>query len=204
MKVSFEVKEEIIMINNKVEAIKEHIEAVMKLLEIPVTESNRNTPLRVAKMWCNELFENRNNAHLEELNARMKVFPNVYDSEMVITKDIPFNSTCEHHWLPFSGTVSVGYVPTKSVIGLSKIPRVVRYFSRKPQLQEQLTSEIGEYLFALLEPKALFVEVCAKHQCVMCRGAESDCDTVTYAKFSSPDVPDEEYQQYWNEFKTRM
>ena len=187
------------MINNKVEDIKEHIEAIMEILEIPITESNKNTPLRVAKMWCNELFLNRNNANIEELKERMKLFPNNYSSDMVIMNDIPFNSMCEHHWLPFSGTVTVGYVPNQTVIGLSKIPRVVRYFSKKPQLQEQFTTEIGEFLFDLLEPHALFVECEAKHQCVMCRGAESDCSTKTYFKRINTGFEDS-----WNEFKARM
>lgn len=168
--------------SSTVEQIKEHIEEIMKLLEIPVTESNKDTPARVAKMWSNELFANRNNANLEALNASMKTFPNEYQSEMVIMKDIEFNSICEHHWLPFSGKVTVGYVPNDVVVGLSKIPRVVKYFSRKPQLQEQLTTEIGEYLADLLQPHALFVEVEATHQCVKCRGAESDCLTKTYFK----------------------
>ena len=187
------------MINNKVEQIKEHIEAIMEILELPITESNKNTSLRIAKMWCNELFENRNNAHMEELKDHMKVFPNEYGSEMVIVKDVPFNSTCEHHWLPFSGKVTVGYVPNQTVVGLSKIPRVVRYFSRKPQLQEQLTTEIGEFLYDLLEPHALFVEVEATHQCVKCRGAESDCSTRTYFKHINKG-----FEEAWQEFKQRM
>ena len=187
------------MIDNKVEQIKEHIEAVMSILEIPITESNKNTPLRVAKMWCNELFENRNNNNMEELKSRMKVFPNEYESEMVIVKDIPFNSTCEHHWLPFSGKVTVGYIPNETVVGLSKIPRVVKYFSRKPQLQEQLTTEIGEFLFNLLKPHAIFVEVNAEHQCVKCRGAESDCFTKTYYK-----KVEEGYESSYQDFKDRM
>ena len=68
------------MIDNKVESIKEHIEKIMEILEIPITESNKNTPLRVAKMWCNELFVNRNNRNLGELNDRMKTFTNEYES----------------------------------------------------------------------------------------------------------------------------
>lgn len=187
------------MIDNKVEQIKEHIEEIMKILEIPVTESNRNTPLRVSKMWCNELFVNRNNRNMEELNSTMKTFPNEYQSEMVIVRDIPFNSICEHHWLPFSGKVTIGYVPNDKVAGLSKLPRVVKYFSKKPQLQEQLTTEIGEYLFDLLEPHALFVEVEAEHQCVKCRGAESDCSTHTNFKRVNAG-----FESSYEEFKSRM
>lgn len=184
---------------NKVELIKEHIEEVMKILELPITESNEDTPRRVAKMWCNELFQNRNNSNIDELRSSMTLFPNQYGSEMIIVKDIPFNSTCEHHWLPFSGVVTVGYVPFDKVIGLSKIPRVVRYFSKKPQLQEQFTTEIGEFLYEVLNPHALFVEVEAKHQCVSCRGAESDCSTRTFYK--SVDVG---FEEFYNEFKNRM
>lgn len=187
------------MIDNKVEAIKEHIEEIMRILEIPITESNKNTPLRVAKMWCNELFVNRNNANIEELKSRMKTFPNEYSSDMVIVRDIDFDSICEHHWLPFSGKVTVGYVPNDKVIGLSKVPRVVKYFSKKPQLQEQLTTEIGEFLFDLLEPHALFVEVEATHQCVKCRGAESNCSTRTYYKRTNNGFEDS-----YQEFKARM
>lgn len=183
----------------KVEKIKEHIEAIMEILEIPITESNEGTPLRVAKMYCNELFANRNNHNIEELNSKMKTFPNNYCNDLIIVKDIDFDSICEHHWLPFSGKVTVGYVPRDRVIGLSKIPRVVKYFSKKPQLQEQLTKEIGEYLYKLLEPNALFVEIEATHQCVKCRGAESDCSTHTMFK-----IMEEGLERYYQDFKDRM
>lgn len=186
------------MIDNKVEAIKEHIEAIMGILEIPTTDSNKNTPLRVAKMWCNELFANRNDNNIKELNARMKTFHNEYAEELIVMKDIEFNSMCEHHWLPFSGKVTVGYVPSSRVIGLSKIPRVVKFFSKKPQLQEQLTKEIGDYLFELLEPMAIYVKIEATHQCVKCRGAESDCSTITFYKNGKY------LDEYYNDFRDRM
>lgn len=192
------------MINNKVESIKEHIEAIMDILEIERTPSNKNTPLRIAKMWCNELFKNRNDQNIEDLKDTMTIFPNEYEqTEMVIVKDIDFNSMCEHHWLPFSGKVTVGYVPRDKIIGLSKIPRVVKYFSQRPQLQEQLTQQIGEFLFETLNPKALYVEVEATHQCVKCRGAESDCSTRTY--FRKYDINTLGQEPNWYlEFKQRM
>lgn len=167
------------MIDNKVEEIKKHIEAIADILGIEKNASNENTPLRVAKMYCNELFKNRNGANLEELNSRMKVFPNEGVDSPITVSGIEFCSTCEHHWLPFMGAVTVSYIPDKSIIGLSKIPRVVKYFSQRPQLQERLTKNIGEYLVALLNPKSLTVVVEATHTCVMCRGAESNCETTT-------------------------
>ena len=167
------------MIDNKVEEIKKHIEAIADILGIEKNASNENTPLRVAKMYCNELFKNRNGANLEELNSRMKVFPNEGTTPPITVSGIEFCSTCEHHWLPFMGLVTVSYVPDKTIVGLSKIPRVVKYFSQRPQLQERLTKDIGEYLVALLQPKSLTVEVTATHTCVMCRGAESNCSTST-------------------------
>ena len=173
------------MINNKVEEIKKHVEAIANILGIEKTPSNEGTPLRVAKMYCDELFQNRNNANLEELNSRMKLFPNEGNSRTTITMSgIEFNSVCEHHWLPFFGEVTVSYIPRDSIIGLSKIPRVVRYFSKKPQLQERLTQEIGKYLAELLQPVYLKVEISATHTCVMCRGAESCCDTKTYYHYA--------------------
>lgn len=171
------------MIDNKVEEIRKHIEAIADILGLEKTASNENTPLRVAKMYCNELFKNRNGANLEELDSRMKVFPNEGTDTPVTIRDIEFCSTCEHHWFPFMGTVTVSYIPDKSIIGLSKIPRVVKYFSQRPQLQERLTNDIGKYLVDLLQPKYLTVVVKATHTCVMCRGAESNCETQTSYEF---------------------
>ena len=112
----------------------------------------------------------------------MKLFKNnspVPNNHPVTVRGIEFSSTCEHHWLPFMGVAEVSYIPSDTIIGLSKIPRVVKYFSQKPQLQENLTNEIGEYLFNLLNPKWIKVTLIATHTCVMCRGAESNCETET-------------------------
>ena len=169
------------MIDNKVEEIKNHIEAISEILGFEKTDSNENTPLRVAKMYCNELFKNRNNNNIEELNSQMKLFNYTPcgNVQPITMRDIEFHSTCEHHWLPFMGVAEVSYIPSEKIIGLSKIPRVVKYFSQKPQLQEKLTNEIGEYLFNLLKPQWISVKLTATHTCVMCRGAESNCSTET-------------------------
>jgi GTP cyclohydrolase I len=168
------------MIDNRVEEIRKHVESIMQLLDLEVTQSNEQTPLRVAKMYCNEVFKNRNNNNREELDSQMKLFS--LDSEYsnpVIVRDIPVNSFCEHHFLPFMGTCSVTYIPDDKVIGLSKIPRVVKFFSKKPQLQERLTNEIGDYLFSIIKPKMLKVTMECTHTCVLCRGIESSSSTIT-------------------------
>lgn len=160
-----------------------HISAISSLLGIEVTDSNKDTPVRVAKMYCNELFKSRNNEGKEELDSKMAVFP--AESNDPVTVEVPFYSMCEHHWLPFFGTVSVTYVPDKTIIGLSKIPRVIEYFSKKPQLQERFTTEIGEYLVSVIDPKYLSVRVVAEHTCVSMRGAKSPCKTSTIFEYEA-------------------
>ena len=166
---------------NVIEQIAGHISAISSLLGISITESNKDTPLRVAKMYCNELFVNRNNQNIEELNAKMKVFP--AENTNPVTVEVPVNSSCEHHWLPFMGKVSVTYIPKDKIIGLSKIPRVVDFFSKKPQLQERLTTEIGEYLVSVIDPEYLSVRMVATHTCVSIRGAKSPCETITVYEY---------------------
>jgi len=99
------------------------------------------------------------------------VFDQDYD-EMVVVKDIPFYSLCEHHMLPFFGTCHVGYLPKGKVVGLSKIPRLVGIFAHRLQLQERMTNEIAEALNTSLSPKGVGVVVQARHLCMEMRGVE--------------------------------
>ena len=166
--------------------IAKHIESIMVLLDLDTTnDSLKGTPKRIAKMYMDEVFANRNDHNIkEELDDKMKFFPKEYggDSELIILKDIPFYSMCEHHFMPFSGKITVAYVPNNKIIGLSKIPRVVKYFSKKPQLQENLVNEIADYLHDKLDAQAVYV-LCREtvHTCVTARGIETYCDTDTLA-----------------------
>ena len=172
------------MKEEKIARIEELTREIMYVLDIEANDSNRDTPRRVAKMYVNELFKNVNDENISELHRQMTLFKNEGVTTPIIVKDIPFSSTCEHHWLPFSGKVTVAYVPDKVVIGLSKIPRVVKYFSKQPTLQEKLGKDIGEYLFKKLQPLCIMVFITSTHSCVKCRGAESDCSTITrYSKW---------------------
>ncbi|MBV9485746.1 MAG: GTP cyclohydrolase I FolE [Frankiaceae bacterium] len=113
-------------------------------------------------------------AYAELLTARefsLTTFPNDegYD-ELVIARDIPFTSVCEHHLLPFIGTAAVGYLPADRILGLSKLARVVELFARRPQVQERMTSQIAHWLEDNLQPKGVGIVVQAEHTCMTIRG----------------------------------
>lgn len=173
---------------------------IMGLLNIDLNDPNNvETPRRLAKLFADEVFVNRNNMNLKELEKSMTYFPNESyneernESRWVEVKGIKFFSTCAHHWLPFFGEVSVAYIPRENIIGLSKIPRVVKFFSKKPQVQENLGKEIAEFIFKGLDPEKIVVRIQAKHTCVASRGAENDCETVTEYVINRIDRKPSEY-----------
>jgi GTP cyclohydrolase I len=125
-----------------------------------------DTPARVRRMYA-ELTAGYATDPDEVLNDA--IFEVGY-SEMVLVKDIPFHSLCEHHLLPFAGTAAVAYIPAGRVIGLSKIPRVVDMYARRLQVQERLTQQIADFLMDRLAPKGVGVVVEATHLCASMRG----------------------------------
>jgi GTP cyclohydrolase I len=136
--------------------------------EDPGREGLLRTPERMHRMWL-------------ELTCGYRVDPDrlingaVFDvgySEMVVIKGIPFYSLCEHHMLPFFGTVSVGYLPRGRVIGLSKIPRIVEMYARRLQVQERMTQQIADFLQTRLNPYGVGVVVEAEHLCLAMRGVQ--------------------------------
>jgi GTP cyclohydrolase I len=149
--------------------IAELIESLLvELGEDPDRQGLKATPDRVSRA----LRELTNGYGLEpEEVIADAVFDQDYD-EMVVLKDIPFYSLCEHHMLPFFGRVHVGYLPKGKVVGLSKIPRLVEVFSHRLQIQEQLTKQIAEALDGALSPKGVGVVVEARHLCMEMRGVE--------------------------------
>ena len=134
--------------------------------EDPERAGLAGTPARVERMYA-ELTAGYSMQADEVLNDA--VFDVDY-SEMVVVKDIPFHSLCEHHLLPFAGTAAVAYIPDGRVIGLSKIPRVVDMYARRIQIQERLTQQIADFLMAQLAPKGVGVVVEATHLCASMRG----------------------------------
>ena len=127
------------------------------------------TPGRIERMYA-ELTAGYGTDPAEVLNDA--VFAVDY-SEMVVVKDIPFHSLCEHHLLPFAGTASVAYIPAGRVIGLSKIPRIVDMYARRLQIQERLTAEVAQCIWEHLEPKGVAVVIEASHACMTARGVRT-------------------------------
>ncbi len=143
-------------------AVREILSAVG---EDPDREGLLETPARVARMY-EELFSG---LHLDPARHLKKVFNETYD-ELVLVRDISFNSMCEHHLLPFLGVAHIGYIPRGSVVGLSKLARIVDEVSSKPQVQERMTETIANLLDDELNPKGVIVVLEAEHSCMSIRG----------------------------------
>ena len=138
-------------------------EILIAVGEDPDREGLLETPKRVANMY-EEIFA----------GLHIKLFNEQSNDEMVIVKDIPFYSMCEHHLLPFFGKAHIGYIPSDNkIIGLSKLARIVDNFAKKPQVQERLTSDIADFLNDNLQPKGVAVIMEAEHMCMTMRGARA-------------------------------
>jgi GTP cyclohydrolase I len=149
---------------------------IMDILRISRNDPNSyQTPKRIAKMLVNELLEGR-----FKDAPKSTVFPNRKQvDELIISKGIEVMSMCSHHWLPISGVAAVAYIPDKYVIGLSKMSRIVEWFSRRGQIQEELGEQIADYIENLIKPKALGVVIKAKHYCMIARGVRGSEDKAT-------------------------
>jgi GTP cyclohydrolase IA len=152
-------------------------EILLAIGENPDREGLKGTPDRVARMYA-EVFSGLR----EDPHGHLKtLFTQKYD-EMVVVKDIQFESFCEHHLLPFVGRAHVGYLPNGKVVGLSKIPRVIDVLSHRPQMQERLTEEVADLLMQELEARGVGVVMEATHTCMTIRGVhKADSTLVTSA-----------------------
>ena len=150
--------------------IKRATASIIKAIgEDPNREGLKGTPSRVAEMYA-ELFMGLNVDPKEELQVGYELG----HREMVVVRDIPFYSMCEHHLLPFYGTVHIGYIPDVSgrVVGISKLARVVEVIARRPQIQERMTTEIADAIMEGLEPSGVAVVVQGEHMCMIMRGVK--------------------------------
>lgn len=162
----------------KMDVIADKFGDIMETLGLDLTDDSlKGTPYRVAKMFVKEIFYGLD----PENKPRMSLFDNKYEyDKFIVEKDITLKSTCEHHFLPIVGKAHVGYISNGSVIGLSKINRIVDYFARRPQVQERMTKQILEELKKDLNTEDVIVMIDAKHFCVTTRGIQdNDSSTVT-------------------------
>lgn len=165
------------MINE--EKVKQAVSLLLEAIgEDPTREGLVDTPDRIARMYT-EIFSGMGKTAKEDLS---KVF-HVEGNEMVLEKDITFYSMCEHHFMPFYGKAHIAYIPDGKVTGLSKLARTVEVYAKRPQLQEQLTSQICDAIMEYLAPKGVMVMLEAEHMCMTMRGVKKPgSKTVTIAK----------------------
>jgi GTP cyclohydrolase I len=154
------------MVNQEI--IKKAVLSMIQAIgEDPKREGLVETPRRVAEMYA-ELFAGMDMDPHEELQVGYELG----HREMVVLKDIPFYSMCEHHLLPFFGVAHIGYIPDASgrVVGISKLARVVEIFARRPQIQERMTTQIADAIMEGLQPQGVAVVCRAEHLCMIMRG----------------------------------
>lgn len=156
----------------KMSTIEKHFQAIMEEMGLDMTDDSlKGTPHRVAKMFIQEIFSGLN----PDNKPKISVFENSYHyDKMLVEANISFNSTCEHHFLPIIGKAHIGYVSSGKVIGLSKLNRIVDYYSRRPQVQERLIMQIFNELKSVLETDDVIVVMEAKHLCVSSRGIKDE------------------------------
>ena len=164
--------------DEKFSIIKESIKGIMETLGLDLSDDSLSeTPKRVTKMYLNEVFwglDYRNFPKITTIENKMQ-----YEN-MLLERHIKVMSQCEHHFIPMMGEAFIAYLPDKKVIGLSKINRIVEFFSRRPQVQERLTEQIFHTLCLILETEDVAVLIKAEHTCVKLRGVEDvNSDTIT-------------------------
>lgn len=176
----------------KIERIEGLFGEIMETLGLDLSDDSlKNTPNRVAKMYVKEAFGGLNPAN----KPAISLFENKYNyHHMLVEKDITLYSHCEHHFVPIIGKVHVAYVPHESVIGLSKINRLVNYYAKRPQVQERLNIQIAEGLMEALGHKDVAVSIEADHLCVASRGIK-DTNSYTITEFFSGVFEEESMQR---------
>ena len=166
----------------KIELISKHFKEIMQVLGLDLDDDSlKGTPMRVAKMYVEEVFSG-----LDPRNKPVaRLFENKFGyDEMLVEKDITFYSHCEHHFVPIYGKVHVAYISSGKVIGLSKINRIVQYFAKRPQVQERMTVQIANELKAILKTEDVGVVIDANHMCVSSRGVGDTNSKTGTAHFS--------------------
>lgn len=182
----------------KIVIIERHFREIMHTLGLDLTDDSlKGTPLRVAKMYVQEIFKGLH----PENKPVIRRFENKYKyNQMLVERDITVYSSCEHHFVPIIGKAHVAYMPNEHVIGLSKLNRIVHYYARRPQVQERMTMQIANELKQALRTENVAVLIEADHLCVMSRGVNDVSSSTITAEYSGLFEQD----QYRNEFLSHI
>jgi GTP cyclohydrolase I len=166
----------------KIRLIGEKFADIMHLLGLDLSDDSlKGTPLRVAKMYVNEVFKGLNPKN----KPAVTLFENKYRyNQMLIERNITLHSHCEHHFVPIIGKAHVAYISSGKVIGLSKINRIVQYYAKRPQVQERLTEQIAEELKQVLQTDNVALVIEADHMCVAMRGVEDSGSSTLTSHYS--------------------
>ena len=172
------ISENSLKFEEKFDSIKKDVNHIMETLGLDMTDDSLSeTPKRIAKMYLNEIFwglDYHNFPKITTIENKMS-----YET-MLLERNISVKSQCEHHFLPFMGSAYIAYIPNDRIIGLSKINRIVEFFSRRPQVQERLTEQIFHALCHILNTESVAVCIKSEHTCVKLRGIEdTNSDTIT-------------------------
>ncbi len=181
----------------KIDKIEDHVREIMQTLGLDLTDDSLSgTPKRVAKMYVKEVFSGLNPKN----RPQTRLFENKYNyDQMLVEKEITFYSHCEHHLVPIYGRAHVAYFSSGKVIGLSKINRIVQYYSKRPQVQERLTVQIGKEMERLLQTDSVGVVLDANHMCVAMRGV-GDTNSKTGTAYFSGKFKDENVKREFLNF----
>lgn len=163
----------------RIEYIEGKFKDIIVALGLDINDpSLSRTPYRVAKMYVNEIFSGLKEDTFPPIRFVENNFQHSEKGNLVCVK-VNVNSFCEHHFVPFIGTAYIAYIPKDKVIGLSKIPRLVKFFSQRPQIQERLTAQIADSLSTLLGTENVAVSISAQHYCMISRGIEDAASWTT-------------------------
>ena len=184
----------------KMATIEKHFHIIMEEMGMDMTDDSlQGTPHRVAKMFIQEIFSGLNPAN----KPKISVFDNSYNyDKMLVEANISFNSTCEHHFLPIVGKAHIGYVSSGKVIGLSKLNRIVDYYSRRPQVQERLIMQIFNELKTVLETDNVIVVMEATHLCFSSRGIKDESSYTSTIQYGGIFDEKENRNDFFNLIKT--
>ncbi|QCI16246.1 GTP cyclohydrolase I FolE [Buchnera aphidicola] len=175
--------------------ITEYVSKIMILLNLDLMDQSlKDTPIRISKMYINEIFSGLNYKNFPKITFiknKMRI------KEMIIIKNIVLISTCEHHFITMNGHATIAYIPKNKIIGLSKINRIVQFYAKRPQIQERLTKQISIVLEVLLETKNIAIIIKMDHFCVKARGV---CDVNSQTITSSVSGLFESDKNIYNKF----